>query len=117
MSGSSANNFVITGSNFENNGQKPIVKIGEKVCVVSEYNNTFVKCLANPLGNGVFKLQLLVPGIGGSDISSELSEISSVLSMWYAYPSVGSLAGGTLLTILGNNFGTEKNDEIGRAHV
>lgn len=90
--------LTITGNNFGLNG---IVRLGTSTCTVSNWSHTAIICLA-PAGQGT-NLPVVV-SVAGQDSASATSGYLPPAITGIS-PASAATAGGTTLTINGNNFG------------
>lgn len=92
---------VINGQNFGTNISGLIVRIGSNLCNVSEVNDTRISCILNGLSLGFQPIQITTRFGSSYPINNLIRGIFSVLSM---FPDIGSIFGGSLVTITGNGF-------------
>lgn len=77
----------------------------DQICQYKSHNDTHITCTLPPLGHFTGHIQIVVPGIGASNKTTEESRIMSVLQMTGVSPDTGSLFGNTQINISGLNFG------------
>ncbi|KAE8599477.1 hypothetical protein XENTR_v10017204 [Xenopus tropicalis] len=80
------------------------VTIGDAPCAIIDISETEIQCLIQPASAGTFPIKVYIGGSGfalstGSNLTYTVQSSISAVS-----PSSGSLAGGTLVTLIGTGF-------------
>jgi len=92
---------AITGTKFPSNSSQVTVTIGRAKCSVVSSSATMVTCIATRHVAGLFRVRVLVEGVGYS--SGEVCFLY-LLTLDSITPNSGSIAGGNKVTITGNGF-------------
>uniref|UniRef100_A0A3B4AFD8 Uncharacterized protein n=1 Tax=Periophthalmus magnuspinnatus TaxID=409849 RepID=A0A3B4AFD8_9GOBI len=97
--------LIIEGSNLGEQGNSSAVIVGEKPCVVLKWTQTNISCVLPVLPPGLHRVDIQVQNNGNAQISSGVNaSIEYILEVHSVSPLVGSLMGGTKLTITGSGF-------------
>ena len=94
------NSLTITGDQFSN---IELISFAYQQCVLLSNNQTFISCLCNQGVAGSYYPLVLITGKGFALISTQ-KLISIPLAISSVHPTVGSLSGGTQITINGIGF-------------
>ena len=76
-------------------------------CSIVFINNTLISCVLGGGNTGIYRLKVVIDGKGIIDYSNKTNDYDifqykiSILSI---YPTIGSVLGGTILSIIGENF-------------
>ncbi|KAJ8313322.1 hypothetical protein KUTeg_009108 [Tegillarca granosa] len=100
--------LVIQGSGFGSNGT---LKIGDIEVATTTFGDTEVRAELPPLPPGNHQIKLFISPNGYAVLSStnQLAEIEVILKLQNVFPRLGSVLGGTRLTLTGEGFTTNKN--------
>ena len=93
----------INGSNFGTNLTNVNVKIGTQSCSVSSVTNTEITCQLVGLNLGNQLVRVNIFGVGDAQ-NSQYLYVTGSPSLSTISPLIGSIYGGTLLTLNGNGF-------------
>lgn len=102
--------LTISGSGFGNNAEA-VVTIGDASCKIQSSTESEVRCVIPPHRAGKLKIKVFIPGKGDADIPPSQSAFEYVLLVSGVCPLVGSVAGGTQLTITGKGF-SDKDAQV-----
>ena len=102
--------LVITGAMFDYESPFNMVMIGdeENVCEILSWKPDEISCVLPPLSNGQFNVIVKTKSNGFAD-ASQVAPISVDFTLTGAMPLVGSVQGGTKMTITGSGFGNCSN--------
>nr|XP_055075131.1 fibrocystin-L-like [Misgurnus anguillicaudatus] len=102
----------ITGSGFDNSNVT--VKTGDVECSVQEVTNTYVTCRVGPASAGIQPVSLRFSGLGNAQYQNGNGfTFTNLLGVTSIYPTTGSEAGGTILTVFGYGFSNDTVVTIG----
>ena len=96
--------LTISGSSFGFRSFQSKVNVGESECPVISWSATEISCILPPLGNGNHPVVVSTESNGYAD-NSLVSPVSVAFTLTGASPRVGSIQGGTKITITGSGFG------------
>ena len=104
---------VISGSGFGTDKSKVSVllandKLGSYDCLVTEVTPDTIKCNINGGPRGSYELSIFIDPQGYASFPSTSSNFDLVLKITSIAPLSGSLNGGTLLTVQGQGFSSDK---------
>nr|XP_055075127.1 fibrocystin-L-like [Misgurnus anguillicaudatus] len=103
--------LTILGRNFEEQVDGNVVLIGETECELLQWTNEYITCMLPTLGPAVYDIRVRVGNQGYAVISAGVSStIEYVLKVTGFSPSLGSLYGGTTITITGSGFSSVPTD-------
>nr|XP_055075552.1 fibrocystin-L-like [Misgurnus anguillicaudatus] len=103
--------LTILGRNFEVQVNGSSVLIGETKCELLKWTNENVTCMLPTLGPAVYDIRVRVGNQGYALISAGVSStIEYVLKVSGFSPPLGSLYGGTTITITGSGFSSVPKD-------
>ncbi|CAL8293184.1 unnamed protein product [Merluccius merluccius] len=94
---------LIEGTNLVSEGEETTVTVGDQPCAILNQSSTEVTCQLPLLPPGVYQVDVQV-GDNGNPLASVSTTVWYVLEYHSVSPSVGSLLGGTRLTIAGAGF-------------
>lgn len=101
----------IEGSNLGAHDNGSMVLIGGKECVVLDWMETNITCLLPVLPPGLYRVNVQVQNNGFSQTSNGVNAtIEYILEVHSISPLVGSLMGGTKLTITGEGYSSNISD-------
>ncbi|MBN3294524.1 PKHL1 protein, partial [Polypterus senegalus] len=104
-------NLTISGSNFQTWDLQSSVSIDNAECSIMKWTDSQIICLLPVLRPGVHNIQVKVKNWGFASASSNVvTTIEYVLQVTSVRPLMGSLYGGTKLTLTGSGFGTNPDD-------
>ncbi|XP_065139309.1 fibrocystin-L-like [Paramisgurnus dabryanus] len=103
--------LTILGRNFEVQVNTSSVLIGETKCELLKWTNENITCMLPTLGPAVYNIRVRVGNKGYALISAGVSStIEYVLKVSGFSPLLGSLYGGTTITITGSGFSSVPTD-------
>ncbi|XP_031760464.1 fibrocystin-L [Xenopus tropicalis] len=98
--------LLVSGAGFSKGSinDTSYVTIGDAPCAITSISETEIQCLIQPASAGTFPIKVYIGGSGfalstGSNLTYTVQSSISAVS-----PSSGSLAGGTLVTLIGTGF-------------
>ncbi|MBN3294522.1 PKHL1 protein, partial [Polypterus senegalus] len=104
-------NLTISGSNFQTWDPQSSVSIDNAECSIMKWTDSEIICLLPVLRPGMHNIQVKVKNWGFASASSHaVTTIEYVLQVTSVRPLMGSLYGGTKLTLTGSGFGTNPDD-------
>ncbi|KAA0710209.1 Fibrocystin-L Polycystic kidney and hepatic disease 1-like protein 1 [Triplophysa tibetana] len=102
----------ITGSGFD--GSSVTVKTGEVECSVQEVTSSYITCEVGPASAGIRPMSLSFSGLGIARYQNDSSfNFTHLLGVTSIYPTIGSEAGGAILTVSGYGFSIDTSVTIG----
>lgn len=103
--------LTIQGSNLGARDNSSAVEVGGEECVLLQWTDTNITCLLPVLPPGLYRVDVRVGNNGYALTSSGVNaSIQYILEIHSISPLVGSLMGGTKLTITGSGFGQNITD-------
>ncbi|KAG2465237.1 PKHL1 protein, partial [Polypterus senegalus] len=103
-------NLTISGSNFQTWDPQSSVSIDNAECSIMKWTDSEIICLLPVLRPGMHNIQVKVKNWGFASASHAVTTIEYVLQVTSVRPLMGSLYGGTKLTLTGSGFGTNPDD-------
>ncbi|XP_051791551.1 fibrocystin-L-like [Erpetoichthys calabaricus] len=104
-------NLTISGSNFQTWDPQSSVSIDKAECSIMKWTDSEIICLLPVLPPGLHNIQVKVKNWGFASASSHVvTTIEYVLQVTSVRPLMGSLYGGTKLTLTGSGFSTNPDD-------
>ncbi|XP_051526679.1 fibrocystin-L-like [Myxocyprinus asiaticus] len=104
--------LTITGSGFD--GGNVTVKTGNVECSILQVTNTSITCSVGPASAGVQPISLSLSGLGYARyVQGNIFNFTQLLGVTSIDPTTGSVAGGTILTVLGYGFSNDTAVTIG----
>ncbi|KAG9339164.1 hypothetical protein JZ751_024022 [Albula glossodonta] len=95
---------TITGSGFSS--ENVTVLIGHIKCTVLQVDNSSLTCRVGNVSAGTYPVSLSFAGLGHTQYSGNTKfNFTSQMGVFSISPASGSIAGGTLLTVIGYGFG------------
>lgn len=94
--------ITVSGSGFMNT---TTVQVGNENCVIQSRTGVEITCLVPRNPAGKFPIRLVTPGKGFAQIPDEYSTYEYIFEVHSIFPLIGSVAGGTHVTITGRGFG------------
>lgn len=95
--------ITISGTGFLN---ETSVQVGDQNCVIQSRIAVEITCLVPPHAPGKFAIRLFTSGKGFASIPTAYSTYEYLLEVHSIFPLIGSVAGGTHVTITGRGFGS-----------
>ncbi|XP_033493349.2 PKHD1 like 1, tandem duplicate 1 [Epinephelus lanceolatus] len=103
--------LTIQGSNLGGPDNDSIVFIGRRECVTIQWTETSITCHLPVLPPGLYKVDVQVGNNGYPQTSNGVNAtIEYILEVHSISPQLGSLMGGTRLTIFGSGFSSNTSD-------
>ncbi|KAK7898488.1 hypothetical protein WMY93_019341 [Mugilogobius chulae] len=97
--------LTIEGSSLGERGNDSAVSVGGEVCVLLAWTQTKITCLLPVLPPALHRIDIQVQSDGNALLSNDVTaSIEYILEVHSVFPLVGSLMGGTKLTITGSGF-------------
>ena len=98
-----------------NDTSEIMIIINGMICVIEQYSDVMIVCTAPPQGPSTYPVFVLVEGVGFAVQAMALNSedaflyppIFYELQVFGAFPSIGSVLGGSLLTIYGTGFSSD----------
>ncbi|XP_028646739.2 fibrocystin-L-like [Erpetoichthys calabaricus] len=104
-------NLTISGSNFQTWDPQSSVSIDNAGCSIMKWTDSEIICVLPVLPPGLHNIQVKVKNWGFASASADVTTtIEYVLQVTSVQPLMGSLYGGTKLTLTGSGFGTNPDD-------
>nr|XP_054765687.1 fibrocystin-L-like [Lytechinus pictus] len=103
-------NLTIEGSQLGDSGGT--VTVGEKECEILSQTNTTIVCVLPDQTYGDHNVFVSISGVGYAKKESESTNtvVTYALVVTSVSPLLGSLFGGTTITVIGNGFGTSESE-------
>merc|ERR1712106_107312 len=97
--------LIIAGSGFTSNITDFIISVGSLNCEVTDATSAEITCMLEPGAAGTYDVNVVVKsrGIAEQPVSGQLT-YTVVLEIYSNSPTVGSLGGGTPITVYGSGF-------------
>ncbi|XP_042362122.1 fibrocystin-L-like [Plectropomus leopardus] len=103
--------LTIQGSNLGGQDNDSVVFVGRKECVTVQWTATRITCRLPVLPPGMYKVDVQVGNNGYPQTSSGVNAtIEYILEVHSVSPQLGSLMGGTRLTVSGSGFSNNTSD-------
>ncbi|KAK5854667.1 hypothetical protein PBY51_004842 [Eleginops maclovinus] len=103
--------LTIQGSNLGGQNNDNMVLVGSKECVTVQWTATSITCRLPVLPPGLYHVDVQVGNNGFSKTSNDVkATIEYVLEVHSISPMLGSLQGGTRLTVSGSGFSNSTSD-------
>ncbi|KAK9526506.1 hypothetical protein VZT92_015203 [Zoarces viviparus] len=103
--------LTIQGSNLGGRDNDSVVFVGGKECVTVQWTTTIITCHLPVLPPGTHKVDVQLGNNGNPQTSNGVNAtIEYVLEIYSISPQIGSLMGGTLLTVSGSGFSNNTSD-------
>ncbi|KAM6958720.1 PKHD1 like 1, tandem duplicate 1 [Aplochiton taeniatus] len=103
--------LTILGTNFGNPANDSVVFVGLKECPVEQWTSTNITCLLPIQPPGLYNVYVKVENNGYPKTSPGVNaSIEYILEVSNVSPVLGSLLGGTRLTITGSGFSSQASD-------
>ena len=102
--GSAGEELMLIGQGFTLGGGNLMVVIGNADCAISDYSDTHITCTAGPHQAGIFRIAVLVSGVGYAHHSYEGQYFEYQLQLDSLEPTSGGIGGGAVITLRGNGF-------------
>ena len=108
VGGAAGTNLTLSGVLLD---EETSIYVGESICQnVSLIDESTITCLLKPIQAGEYSLSVLVPTYGYAQVVE--STITSILRIDSVSPSIGSIRGGTLITITGIGFSERQDNNV-----
>ncbi|XP_068094022.1 fibrocystin-L-like isoform X1 [Hyperolius riggenbachi] len=107
--------LVITGTGFSDsvNNDTTYVSIGNTRCAILNVTANEIRCLVQEASAGVFPVTVYIADAGFAVSSGANLTFTYGISVYSITPTQGTVSGGTLVTILGNRFGSDSVVNVG----
>ncbi|XP_062385127.1 fibrocystin-L-like [Sardina pilchardus] len=103
--------LVVMGTNFGAQGDDTLVFVGEEQCEVVVWNATTITCVLPSLPPATYDINVQIGNLGFPKVSAGVNAtVGYVLEVSGVAPLVGSLYGGSQLTISGSGFSANLED-------
>uniref|UniRef100_A0A8C5H567 Fibrocystin-L-like n=1 Tax=Gouania willdenowi TaxID=441366 RepID=A0A8C5H567_GOUWI len=102
--------LYIQGSNLGGPNNDSVVFVGGEECVAMDWTTTNITCLLPELQPGLHQVHVQVANSGFPQTSGVNTTIEYILEVHSVSPLIGSLLGGTQLTITGAGFSSNTSD-------
>ncbi|KAM9340526.1 fibrocystin-L-like [Symphorus nematophorus] len=102
--------LTIQGLNLGGKDNDSMVLVGGKECVTVQWTGTNITCRLPVLPPGLYKVDVQVGNNGYPQRSGVNATIEYILEIYSISPRVGSLLGGTRLTVSGSGFSNNTSD-------
>lgn len=101
--------LIISGSGF-NMMLDARVKLGVASCAILNITDSEICCLTPPHETGKLQIRIYIPDKGFANMAPSHDMFEYVLFVRSISPLVGSFAGGTLLTLMGQGFASKETN-------
>ncbi|KAM4704928.1 fibrocystin-L [Rhinophrynus dorsalis] len=110
--------LIINGTGFSNStdNDTTFVIIGNVNCTIVTITADEIRCLIQPASAGTFPVKVYIAEAGFAVSSRDNITFTYPVTISAVSPSSGSIAGGTLVTILGSGFSGQSNVQIGSSN-
>ncbi|XP_063307204.1 fibrocystin-L-like [Pelobates fuscus] len=107
--------LIINGNGFlgDTTNDTTFVNIGDLNCTITNVTDNEIQCQIQDVSGGKFPITVYIAGAGFAISSGVNLTFTNPVVVNSVSPSVGSLAGGTVVTILGKGFGNSSNVQFG----
>ncbi|XP_076157842.1 PKHD1 like 1, tandem duplicate 1 [Alosa pseudoharengus] len=103
--------LVVMGTNFGVRGNDTLVFVGQRQCEVVEWNTTAITCILPFLPPAMYEVNVQIGNLGFPTVSAGVNAtVQYVLEVSSVTPLLGSLYGGSQLTISGSGFSANLED-------
>jgi len=101
--------MTIAGSGF-GTSTDAVIKLGDGICTIVTITDTEIKCKTPSQKAGSVPIKVTIPGKGATSVPSSYTTFEYILKVTSISPLIGSLAGGTEVTITGEGFSETLSD-------